>query len=391
MPRKIIHLDLDAFFCAVEELRQPSLSGKAFAVGGSPEGRGVVASCSYPARMFGVHSAMPTAQALRLCPELIVVSGQHARYGEVSRQVMAILRDETPLVEPISIDEAFLDMSDVPEPVESMARRMQCRIQEELRLPCSLGVASNKLVAKIANDVGKSQVRTGQPPNAITLVPPGQEAAFLAPLPTQALWGVGPKMTQALARMGIHTIGQLAAQAPEVMQERFGKHGYDLVRRAQGRDDRPVITEHRIKSISKETTFAHDVADERQLRRVLQRLAEGVGRNLRRKHKNASTVRLKLRWSDFSTISRQRPFPLPTDQDDDIIAAALQLFAEAWPSGRPVRLIGVGVSGLQEGWRQLSLWDEEDGRERKLQETLDRLRQKYGKQAVRRGVDALWD
>lgn len=391
MPRKIIHLDLDAFFCAVEELRQPSLSGKAFAVGGSPEGRGVVASCSYPARMFGVHSAMPTAQALRLCPELIVVSGRHGRYSEVSRQVMAILRDETPLVEPISIDEAFLDMSDVPEPVESMARRMQCRIHEKLRLPCSLGVATNKLVAKIANDVGKSQVRTGQPPNAITLVPPGQEATFLAPLPTRALWGVGPKMAQALAAMGILTIGQLAAQAPEVMQERFGKHGYDLVRRAQGRDDRPLTTEHRVKSISKETTFAHDVADERQLRRVLQRLAEGVGRTLRRKHKNASAVRLKLRWSDFSTIHRQLTFPLPTDQDDDIIAAALQLFAEAWPSGRPVRLIGVGVSGLQDGWRQLSLWDEEDGRERKLQETLDRLRQKYGKQAVRRGVDALWD
>lgn len=385
MPRKIIHLDLDAFFCAVEELRDPSLQGKPFAVGGSPQGRGVVASCSYPARMFGVHSAMPMAQALRLCPELIVISGRHARYSEVSKQVMAILGDETPLVEAISIDEAFLDMSDVAEPVASMARRIQARIHEESRLPCSLGVAGNKLVAKIANDVGKSQVRTGKPPNAITIVPIGQETAFLAPLPTRALWGVGPKMAQTLAAMGIHTIGDLATQSPEAMIRRFGKHGYDLVQRARGIDERPVVTEHQIKSISKETTFAQDETDERRLLHTLRRLGEDVGNRLRRRQMLATTVKLKLRWKDFTTITRQKTLSQASDQDDDITTTATILFHEAWSPGRPVRLIGVGVSGLQEGWRQLSLWDETDLRDRKLQATLDRLQQKYGKHAVHRG------
>lgn len=391
MPRKIIHLDLDAFFCAVEELHDPTLRGKPFAVGGSPEGRGVVASCSYAARQFGIHSAMPMAQALRLCPELIVISGRHRRYAQVSQKVMAMLRQVTPLVEPISIDEAFLDVSDMPEPAEEIGRKLQADILAHLGLPSSLGIATNKLVAKIATDVGKSKAHGSTAPMAITVVPPGQEAAFLAPLSTRALWGVGPKMAAALAAMGIHTIGQLAAQSPAAMQRRFGKHGHDLVQRARGIDERPVVTSHRRKSLSKETTFAQDVSDERVLRQRLQQLVAGVGYELRRKHQCATTVKIKLRWSDFTTITRQVTLPQPIDTDEAILAAAMQLFGAAWPPGRPVRLIGVGVSGLQQGWRQLSLWETPDERQEKLQETLDRLRAKYGRDAVHRGPDIPWE
>ena len=212
-PRKILHLDLDAFFCAVEELRDPTLKQKPFAVGGSPEGRGVVASCSYAARQFGVRSAMPMSEAVRCCPNLIIVGNARGEYSRMSGRVMAYLHDMSPLVEQISIDEAFLDVSDLPDEAEILARRLQSTICTELDLPCSLGVATNKLVAKIANDVGKVRVRSGDYPNAITVVPPGEEAAFLAPLPVRALWGVGPKTAERLAAWGMNTIGDIAALA----------------------------------------------------------------------------------------------------------------------------------------------------------------------------------
>ena len=205
--RKIIHLDLDAFFCAAEELKDPSLRGTAFAVGGRPETRGVVSSCSYAARQHGVRSAMPMARAIRLCPGLTVVPPRHGYYSELSDQVMQRIGDLTPLVEPLSIDEAFLDVSDLPDPPREIAQRLQARIFEELHLPASLGAASNKLVSKIATDVGKAANRGPNAPMAITVVPPGEEAAFLAPLPVEALWGVGPKTAAHLNQFGIHTIG----------------------------------------------------------------------------------------------------------------------------------------------------------------------------------------
>ena len=387
MPRKILHLDLDAFFCAVEELRDPNLKGKAFAVGGSPDGRGVVASCSYPARQFGVHSAMPMAQAVRRCPDLLVVSHRHGAYGEYSRQVMAKLRALSPLVEPLSIDEAFIDVSDLADDPAGIARRLQETINQELKLPCSLGVATNKLLAKIANDVGKGQNRTGDYPNAITVVPPGQETAFLAPLPTRALWGVGPKTAERLAALGIHTIGDIAIWPEEDLARRFGKHGRDLARRARGIDERPIATEHGVmKSVSKEVTFARDVADGRKLERTLWRLSEGVGRNLRRKELHGGTVKLKLRWPDFTTITRQTTLPRPTDRDDEIFAAAQSLFNREWQPGRAVRLVGVGVSGLSEGYRQLGLWDVgSSGSDQRLQKTLDKLRLRYGRSVIRKG------
>ena len=385
--RKILHLDLDAFFCAVEELRDPNLKGKPFAVGGSPEGRGVVASCSYPARLHGVRSAMPMAQAIRRCPDLLVVDHGHRVYSEYSRQVMDQLRQITPLVEPISIDEAFLDVSDLPDQAAEIANGLQAVINHQLKLPCSLGVASNKLVAKIANDVGKGKVQTGDYPNAITIVDRGQEAAFLAPLPARALWGVGPKMEERLASIGILTIGEIAERPVEILIQHFGQWGRDLSRRAKGIDDRPVVTEHDVKSVSKEVTFSQDVADRRELERTLWRLYEGVGRNLRRKELHGSTVKIKLRWPDFTTISRQMTLPRPTDQDNEIFSIALKLFHSEWQPGRAIRLVGVGVSGLSEGYRQLSLWDDAiENEDQRLQDALDDLRNRYGRKIVRRGI-----
>jgi DNA polymerase-4 len=391
MVRKIIHLDLDAFFCAVEELRDPTLNGRAFAVGGRPDERGVISSCSYAARRFGVRSAMPTGRALGLCPGLLVISHQHHQYSQVSTQVMDRLRQWTALVEQISIDEAFLDLSDLTEAADSLARRLQGQIRNELGLPCSLGVATNKLVAKIATDVGKAAHRGNQPPCAITVVPPGQEAAFLAPLPAQALWGVGPKTAARLAELGIQTIGDLAAWEETSLVKLFGKNGYDLRRRARGIDDSPIVTEHEAKSISQEVTFARDVSDAETLRRTLRELCETVGRNLRQAHLSGSTVKIKLRWPDFTTLTRQVTLPQPTDQGDEIFAAAAELLEKNRPDRQLVRLLGVGVTHIAAPVRQLSLWEtgpmtgfgSEKGR--RLQSALDELREKYGQDIVRRG------
>jgi len=281
--RVILHIDLDAFFCAVEEQHNPSLIGKPFAVGGSADSRGVVASCSYPARVFGVHSAMPMATAVRLCPDLIVVSRKMGNYSEVSGKVMAILHDLTPLVQPLSIDEAFMDVTGLSGTGEEIARKLQARIRAELELPCSLGVAANKLVAKIANNIGKSRAKNGDYPQAITVVAPGTEAKFLAPLDIRELWGGGPKTAASLRAMGIDTIGDIADYNPKLLLERFGKHGYDLSRRANGIDTRPVETEHERKSISRETTFSQDVRDRRELLRTLRKLSDSVGYRLRKK------------------------------------------------------------------------------------------------------------
>jgi len=390
MTRKILHLDLDAFFCAVEEQRDPSLRGKPFAVGGRPEQRGVVASCSYAARQYGVRSAMPMQTAMKLCPQLIIVDRHFKDYRAVSERVMAILHELTPLVEQLSIDEAFLDVTALPDPPDELARHLQRTINNDLRLPCSLGVATNKLVAKIANNIGKANAPKGVTPNAIQVVPPGQEAAFLAPLPVQELWGVGPKTAEQLAKLDIHTIGDVAHWSEADLAQRFGKNGYDLARRAKGIDDRPIETEHETKSISSEVTFVRDVKDREALRRSLLEQCEEVGQRLRKENLSGDTVKIKLRWSNFATLTRQVTLNGPTNQDIEIYNAALQLFDKTWPPGRPVRLIGVGVSGFEQGQRQLSLWDvpPSSGDEPdRLKNVLDDLRGKFGDQAVRRGRD----
>lgn len=383
--RRIIHLDLDAFFCAVEELRNPALAGKPFAVGGRPDQRGVVASCSYPARRFGVRSAMPMSRALRLCPGLIIVSGRHGEYSAVSRQVMAILRETTLLLEQISIDEAFLDVSEHADSLESICHSLQTAIRERLGLPCSLGAASNKLVAKIATDIGKARGRNellnrDQPPCAITLVPAGGEAQFLAPLPVHMLWGVGPKTAERLDILGIHSIGDLATYNEIDLAKKFGKHGYELVRHARGLDERPVITSYEPKSVSQETTFARDVRSLPELLKMIDHQAEQVAKRLQKQGVAGYTVKIKLRWPDFTTLTRQSSLKIPTDQALVISQAASELFMKEWREGKAVRLIGVGVSGLQGKARQLSLWDAPTERQQRLQSALHELEERFGSQ-----------
>lgn len=380
--RKILHLDLDAFFCAVEELRRPELRGKPFAVGGRPNERGVVASCSYAARKLGVHSAQPMNQALRLCPGLEIVPPDHSAYAEASEHVMAILRDLTPLVEQISIDEAFLDVSDLPEAGEVIARRLQAQVLQVTRLPCSLGVAANKLVAKIATDVGKAEQRGGGSPQAVKVVPAGGEAAFLAPLPVRALWGVGTKTEQRLLELGIHTIGDLARLSELELVRVFGKSGRDFSRHARGMDERAVVNEHEVKSISQEITFDRDVANLQRVKAVLKDLSAQVAFRLRQSALCAGTIRLKLRWSDFTTISRQVTLAQPVDQDGLIYATVERLCEEAWQPGRKVRLIGVGGSSLAGRPQQPALWDQPSDKERRLLEAVDELREKFGRQAI---------
>ena len=391
MPRTILHLDLDAFFCAVEELRDPSLRGKAFAVGGKPDQRGVVASCSYAARQFGVRSAMPMARALKLCPELTIISHHHGNYGEMSDRVMERLNNLSPLVEQISIDEAFVDISDIRDPAEVTARTIQNRIQAELGLPCSVGVASNKLVAKIATEVGKHSARGAGPPNAVTIVPAGKEAEFLAPLPVEMLWGVGPKTAASLSELGIKTIGNLAAWDEKDLVARFGEHGREMSRHAKGISVSPIIIEHEVKSISQETTFSRDVRDDKVLESTLKELSAQVGRRLRRSDLTGKTVKLKIRWPDFTTLTRQTTLASPTDQDDEIALTVINLMKGVRSPGKPVRLIGVGVSGLTTEARQLELWGMESEKRRKFQIVIDELQDKFGEKTVHKGQSKDWE
>ncbi len=385
--RRIIHLDLDAFYCAVEEQRNPALRGQPFAVGGRPEARGVVSSCSYAARARGVRSAMPMRTALSLCPELEIISPHFPAYRAASQQVMERLRALTPLVEQISIDEAFLDVSDLSQPAEVLGRGLQEGIRVDLGLPCSLGIAGNKLVAKIATEVGKHNAPKGMPPNALTVALPGQEAEFLAPLPVEMLWGVGPKTAAKLAELGIHTIGELT-QLPEIeLARRFGKNGYELALHAQGIDNRPVVCEHEARSISQEVTFARDLRDREQLCQVLQEQAQRVARQLHQQGLKARTVKIKLRWPDFTTLTRQITLPQPTDEGEIVAAKAIELFEKTWlAAGKiPVRLIGVGVSGFESTPRQIGLWDRDWQKDEKLRQAIEELQDRFGEQAITRG------
>jgi DNA polymerase-4 len=376
MMRTILHVDLDAFFCSVEELLNHELKGKAFVVGGQPEGRGVVASASYAARKFGIRSAMPTAQALRLCPDLIVVSSRHRLYGEHSQQVMALLRDSAPLVEQLSVDEAFLDVSDDPRPGIQVASELQAAIRERFGLPTSWGVASNKLVAKIATEVGK--------PNGLIVVPHGGESDFLARLPVEMLWGIGPKTRDRLAKEGIRLIGDLAKMPDERSIALFGEHGPNLAARARGQDDRPVVEEREPRSMSAERTFSADIAERRELGRVLLHLSEQVGHRLRKAELAGETVRIKVRWPDFTTITRQTRLSQPTDQDGEIYQTALKLFEKTWKEGSPVRLLGVGVADLAPPIRQLALFNHAWEQEERLLKAIDTIRARYGRDALRR-------
>ena len=385
MVRTILHLDLDAFYCAVEENQNPELRDKPFAVGGKPSERGVVSSCSYAARAFGVRSAMPMSRALRVCPGLIIVSGHHRLYSEASKQVMERLRTVTTLIEQISIDEAFLDISDLNDPPERIARGLQVSIRDELNLPSSIGIAPNKLVAKIATEVGKKAAKKGKPPFALTIVPSGKEADFLAPLPANMLWGVGPKTDARLSELGIHTIGDIARWPEAELIRLFGENGREMAKHARGQDGRAVVTEREIKSISQEVTFSRDIRDDKSIEKTLTDLSAQVGSRLRKNELAGTTVKLKIRWPDFTTLTRQVTLPSTTNQDNEIARTALGLLRKIRKPGQAVRLIGVGVSGLGEPLRQLELWETDSEKERKLQEVVDKLREKYGDNAIKRG------
>jgi len=376
--RHVLHLDLDAFFASVEELLDPSIAGKPILVGGDPSERGVVASASYAARAYGARSAMPMSQALRLCPQAVVRHGHRREYASYSKQVMDMLAEYTPLVEQLSIDEAFLDVTGCERlfgPADELAYHIQERVRRETGLPCSLGVASNKLVAKVASQEAK--------PNGVLIVPAGQEASFLAPLPIERLWGVGEVTAERLRQIGITTIGQLAALPEAQMEALFGSSAAEMQHRALGIDNRPVGEQARHKSISQEHTFARDVGSIEVLRRTLLDMSEDVATQLRRGGECGRTIVLKMRYPDFTTITRRVTLKQPTDLTEVIHAQAVKLLQKEWKSGTHVRLIGVGVSGLTHG-RQLSLFDAPAKRLGKLSRTVDAIRRKYGKDAIRR-------
>jgi DNA polymerase-4 len=338
--RAILHVDMDAFYVNVHLLDHPDDRGKPLAVGGKPNQRGVVASASYEARKFGVRSAMPTATAVRLCPGLILVHANWPRIRACSRQVMDILGQYGP-VEQMSVDEAYIDLSEQTDP-EAVAAAIRVEVKEKTGLPASVGLATAKLVAKVASDFGK--------PEGFTIVSPGTEAAFLAPLPTRAIWGIGPKTAERLAGLGIETCGQLAMADLAQLQRKFGKQAVELQERARGVDGRSVHPERGpAKSISQEWTFNTDVADAALLRQQLQKMCQRVAQSVQKRGLVAHTVTVKFRWSDFTTFSRQRSVAVGIDSEADIYRLAEAIWQENWPENRPMRLLGVGVSKLEEG------------------------------------------
>ena len=375
--RAIIHADLDAFYASVEVLDDPSLRGKPVIVGGRRDERGVVSAASYEARRFGVHSAMPLRTAGRRCPHGIFLPGRPERYRELSEQVMGIFASYTPLVEPISLDEAFLDVTNSASAFgdgATIARAIKDRVLEEVGLVVSVGVATNKLCAKVASDLRK--------PDALVIVPPGEEAAFLAPLPIRRLWGVGPRSQAALADFGVTTIGQLASLPSETLHRRFGRHGDDIGSRARGIDRSDVHPFGAPKSIGHEHTFHVDTRDIGRLETTLLDLAESVASRLRRHHLVAGGVQLKLRYEGFETLTRQAALPSQTREADPLYATALALLRRTLVGDRAVRLIGLTAISLGAA-QQLTLFDGADRNDR-LTRSIDLVRERFGDRAITR-------
>ena len=383
LPRRIAHFDLDTFFVSVERARDPSLRGKPVLVGGRG-GRGVVASASYESRRYGCHSAQPMSQALRLCPEAIVIAPDFERYGACSRAFHAILRESAPIVEPGGIDEAYADLTGLGEGgtgARAAAERVRTRTREELDLPVSACIAGSRTTAKVGSDRAK--------PDGLLEVPPGGDAEFLAPLPLRDLPLVGPRFGEHLAALEVRTIGDAALLDRRWLERRFGKAGLLLADRARGIDPAPVNDGGRgAKSISREVTFEDDVHDLDELRRTLRTHAERVGADLRRQGRRARTVTLKLRWSDFTTLTRSRTVAQPVQLTDELSGLGVALLDEllARERMRPVRLIGLGASNLVEDAVQLGFDDDEARRAANVDRTLDGIRSRYGGEAVRRGL-----
>lgn len=387
--RKILHLDLDAFFCSVAEQLDPTIKGKAVVVGAKPSERGAVASASYPARSYGIKSAMPMGQALRLCPDLIIRRPDIRICVERSEAVMDILLASVPYVEPASIDEAFADVTILREPIDKIARHIQWRVNTEIGLPCSLGGGTSRLLSKIANGIGKASQPKDKPPNSILIVPPGEEKTFLKDLAVGKLWGVGPRTEQALEELGVRTIGELAASSKSMLSQCFGKPGSDMWYHANAIDPSPVLPLPVQKSAGRHMTFQQDTNEETELKLALRRLSAEVGRQIRRAELFGRTVTLTLRWADYSTISRQMTLHNPINRDDQIYAAAVELFDQYWLRGRLVRLIGVGMSEFGERYWQWSVWEDRKAQKKAaaLQAALDMLRDKYGEKSIRPASD----
>jgi nucleotidyltransferase/DNA polymerase involved in DNA repair len=378
-PRSILHVDMDAFYAAVEQRDDPALRGKPVIVGADPRGgrgRGVVSTASYEARRFGVASAMPISQAFRACPHGVYLPVDMEKYVAVSKQVHAVFRRYTDLVEPISIDEAFLDVTGSRRAFgtpEEIARAIKKAIRDETALTASVGVAPSKLVAKIASDMKK--------PDGLVIVPAGTEAAFLAPLPVRRLWGVGPKMEEQLLKIGVRSIGDLAALDPGRLERRLGTHGLDLLDLAHGRDDRPVVAEGGdAKSVGQEHTFDADTADLEVLRRTLLELADGVAQRMRDDALRGRTVTLKYRDEHFHTTTHARTIAQPTDSGSTIFDTAWQLLHDVHGRSR-VRLLGVSVSHFGES--QTALFPEETKAADQLR---DQVRERFGEQALVRAT-----
>lgn len=382
MRRTIFHIDLDAFFVAVERTFDPALIGRPVVVGGTIGSRGVVTSASYEARAYGVRSAMPIAIARRLCPDAVFLPNRHGVYGQVSKKFMAVLRDFSPVVQPVSVDEAYVDMTGTEAlwgmPVEA-ARRIRERVEGELRVTASIGIAESKLVAKIASGEAK--------PDGLLEVKPGESAAFLAPLPMRRLPGLGPKAEEAIKELGIRTLAELAEHPAGPLQRAVGANAaQSLQRRAAGIDHTDFETTTGARSISAETTFGEDTDDVDYLGGQLRKLTERVGTRLRKSGLHARTVTLKLRYHDFETITRQATLPRPGDGNDAIYVTAKELLAAAMARRlRKVRLIGVGVGNLAEPSGQLSMLDDDHTDDSSLSGTVDDIRARFGEDAIGRG------
>jgi DNA polymerase-4 len=392
--RTILHVDLDAFFVSCELLRRPELVGLPVVVGGGHEshpgqnrepGRGVVAAASYEARAYGIRSAQPLARALGHCPELVVLPVDIAEYARISHQVFSILAEYTPLVEPGSLDEAFLDLTGaehLSHGGEAAAKEISSRLATELGLPCSVGVATTKVVAKVASDLRK--------PKGLVVVAPGTEAEFMAPLAVERLPGAGPKTTARLKLLGIDTLGKLATAPTSLLIETLGPNTEALQLRARGVDASPVVVPGVPKSISREETYSKDLVSRKELADRLGALSAGVGSRLRASSLAAHSVAIKVRFANFETVTRTRRLPEATFADLELESGALELFDEVWTEGQAVRLLGVGAESLSEV-RQMGLFANGGERDERLDLALDGLRGRFGGRAISRGTRSLDD
>ena len=378
--RSIIHLDMDAFYASVEELDNPELKGKPVIVGGSSM-RGVVSAASYEARKYKIHSAMPIAQAKRLCPHGVFLPVRMKRYKEISNKVFSIFQKYTPLVEPLSLDEAFLDVTSSRKlfgTAEDIARQIRKQVFEEIGLTISAGVASSKLVAKIASDFNK--------PDGLTIVPAGSEAEFLAPLPIKRLWGVGKKTQETLVLLGVHTIGDIAGLSLKLLEQKFGKHGKHLHLSALGLDERDVETEHETKSVGHEFTFDADLTEIEAIRRELLELSGMVAKRLRHYQLKGKTITLKVKYHDFRQVTRSSTINEHTADSKRIYQKVLQLLKKTDAGKQPARLLGISVSGLKidGGSNQQLLFPEMQTSKKReeINKALDAIQEKYGSTAI---------